>query len=226
MTIPNSVKEVLSSAFNGCSSIQSLVFTGLTGGCSLGKDLTSLATWQVNSGCTSMIAENCYALTSLTIPGTVTTVILTNCFDNNTEITIPASVTSLRTVRCRMKKVIFEQRDPNVTFVTSKDLFTGCSNLQTIENFPTNYSYESPTYVYSGLFTGCSSLTTLIQPPSNCTAIPIKLYNGCTSLQGTIEVPATCTSIGQGAFYQCTSLTAVKIYATTPPSLNSATDTF
>jgi hypothetical protein len=98
--------------------------------------------------------------------------------------------------------------------------------LQTIENFPSNYSYEDPTYTYGALFWGCSSLTTLIQPPSNCTAIPRYLYRECSSLQGTIEVPATCTSIGKAAFYSCTNLTAVKIYATTPPTLETDGDTF
>jgi len=101
--------------------LKAVIATGLTGACELGRNLDSLTTWQVNSGCTSMIAESCYALTSLTISDTVTTVSLTNCLDYNTEVTIPASVTSLRIVRGRMKKVIFEQRNSNTTFVTSKD---------------------------------------------------------------------------------------------------------
>jgi hypothetical protein len=101
--------------------LKSIITTGLTGACSLGRNLDSLTTWEVNSGCTSITAESCYALTSLTISDTVTTVALTSCFDYNTEVTIPANVTSLRIVRSRMKKVIFEQRDPSVTFVTSRD---------------------------------------------------------------------------------------------------------
>jgi hypothetical protein len=68
-----------------------------------------------------MSAESCYALTSFTISDTVTSVNLTNCLDYNTIVTIPASVTSLRIVRGRMKKIIFAQRDPSVTFVTTKD---------------------------------------------------------------------------------------------------------
>lgn len=225
ITIPASVQKI-TNPFIGCTALKAVIATGLTGECAIGRDLDSLTTWQVNSGCTSMTASNCYALTSLTISDTVTTVSLDKCLDYNTEITIPASVTSLRMSNCRMKKVIFEQRDSSITFVTTVSQFSGCSSLQTIENFPSNYSYENPNYTYSGLFSGCSSLTTLIQPPSNCTTIPIYLYRDCTSLQGTIEIPATCTSIGRGAFYYCTSLTAVKIYATTPPSLNGDTTTF
>lgn len=221
ITIPASV-QTITNPFIGCTALKSIVATGLTGQCLLGRNLDSLTTWEVNSGCTQMTADSCYALTSLTISDTVTLVSLTNCMDYNTEVTIPASVTSLRIVRGRMKKVIFAQRDPSVTFVTTKDQFSGCSSLQTIENFPTNYSYEDPTYVYGALFWGCSSLTTLVQPPSNCTAIPYCLYRDCSSLTGTVEIPATCTSIGNYAFNGCSSLTAVKVYATTPPSLGGA----
>lgn len=225
ITIPASV-QTITNPFIGCTALKAVIATGLTGACEIGRNLDSLTTWQVNSGCTSMAAESCYALTSLTIPNTVTTVNLIKCMDYNTEITIPASVTSLRIINSRIKKVIFEQRDSSVTYVTTRDQFSGCSSLQTIENFPSNYSYADPTYQYGSMFYGCSSLTTLIQPPSNCTILPKFLYRDCKSLQGTIEVPATCTSIGQYAFYGCTGLTAVKIYATTPPSLNGNTDAF
>ena len=68
-----------------------------------------------------MSAQSCYSLSSITIPNTVTSINLENCLDYNTEVTIPASVTSLRIVGGRMKKVIFEQRDSNTTFVTTRD---------------------------------------------------------------------------------------------------------
>jgi hypothetical protein len=53
ITIPASVQSI-NNSFIRCTSLKSIVATGLTGKCLLGRQLTSLETFEVNEGCTEM----------------------------------------------------------------------------------------------------------------------------------------------------------------------------
>jgi len=77
ITIPASVNKITSS-FIGCTALKSVVATGLTQECALGRQLTSLTTWEVNDGCTSMSVDTA-AITSMNIPASVLYISFKNC---------------------------------------------------------------------------------------------------------------------------------------------------
>ena len=90
------------------------------------------------------------------------------------------------------------------------------SSLTTINNFPSS-TYTTLT---DSTFEGCTALRTMIPLPNGCTSVPKMCYCDCNSMAGEFIIPATVTSIGEYAFRRTDSFTGVKIYATTPPTLN------
>lgn len=194
LTIPNSVKEVGGQAFRGCSSIQSLAFTGLTGGLRL-ESMNSLTSLTVNEGCTIIEIGD---LTSLE------------------QIDVPASVQTIRVRNSSGVKIINFAPNSSLTgFGGGNGAFWRTANLTTINNFPTTY-----TSTQASAFEGCTHLVTMIPLPVGCTSVPNMCYCDCNSMAGEFIIPATVTSIGEYAFRRTDSFTGVKIYATTPPTLN------
>lgn len=192
ITIPASVNRILS-PFIGCTALKSVVATGLTQECNLGRQVNSLTTWEVNEGCTSMSVDGA-AITSMNIPASVKYITFRNC-------------QSLTTIT-------FAQNSSFVGF-SDHGSMQGCSALTTINNFPSTY-----TTISTAAFSGCSSLRTMIPLPTGCTSVPGSCYMDCRSMEGEFIIPATVTSIGEYAFRGTNSFTGIKIYATTPPTIN------
>lgn len=191
ITIPASVKNI-DNAFIGCTSLRSFVATGITGKCVLGRQLTSLETFEVNEGCTDMGAQN----------------------TNLTSVNIPASVQHVRLKEnTNLTTVTFAQNSNLVDL--SHESFYRCSNLTTINNFPSTY-----TSLGRQTFEGCTNLRTMIPLPIGCTSVPSSCYLDCRSMAGEFIIPATVTSIGEYAFRRTDSFTGIKIYATTPPTID------
>lgn len=194
LTIPNSVKEVGNQAFKGCSSIQSLAFTGLTGGLRL-ESMNSLTSLTINEGCTIIDFTD---LTSLE------------------QIDVPASVQTIRVRNSYGVKIINFAPNSSLTgFGGGNGAFWRTANLTTINNFPTTY-----TSTQVSAFEGCTRLVTMIPLPVGCTSVPVSCYMDCRSMEGEFIIPATVTSIGEYAFRRTDSFTGIKIYATTPPTIN------
>ena len=115
---------------------------------------------------------NCSALTSITIPDSVTSIgssAFSGC-SGLTNISIPDSVTSI-----------------------GNSAFFGCTGLTslTIGNGVTSIGYQA--------FYGCSGLTSIVIPDS-VTSIDDYAFYGCTGLTSII-IPDSVTSIGKDAFY-------------------------
>ena len=131
-------------------------------------------------------------------------------FKDNTDITdviIPASVTTI-----------------------GRDVFTGCSNLQTVTFQGADDGTSQLSVIYNYAFKNCTSLQSITMPSSvtiiregvfyGCTGLKnVTLNSGlqrivglafvnCTSLEG-ITIPNTVTEIGQGAFSSCSSLKSI-----------------
>lgn len=191
ITIPASVQKI-ENAFIGCTALKSVVATGLTGKCFLGRQLTSLETFEVNEGCTEMGAYGS-KLTSVNIPASVQYVRL----KENTNLTT----------------VTFAQNSDLIGL--SQESFYRCSNLTTINNFPSTY-----TSLGNQTFEGCTNLRTMIPLPVGCTEVPGNCYLDCKSMAGEFIIPATVTNIKEYAFRRTDSFTGIKIYATTPPTIN------
>ena len=126
--------------------------------------------------------NNCYSLTSVTIPNSVTSIeygAFAYC-SILTSITIPNSVTSI-----------------------GYSAFYKCSSLTSV-TIP-----NSVTSIGESAFRNCSSLTS-VTIPNSVTSIGYQTFRGCSSLTS-VTIGNSVTSIGNSAFYNCTSLTSVTI---------------
>ena len=198
--IPNSVTEIGGSAFVGCASLKSITMP---------NSVTSIG---------DMAFYKCSSLTSITIPDSVTS-IGSSAFSDCSKlrsITIPNSVTSI-----------------------GAWAFNGCTGLTAINVAMENQNYVSPdgvlynkdkttiicypagkkgnnykipdgvTEIGSIAFSRCSSLTS-VTIPNSVTSIGSGAFNGCTSLTR-VTIPNSVTKIGWNAFSGCTSLTSITI---------------
>ena len=124
----------------------------------------------------------CSALTSLTLPSSVTKIgnyAFEYC-SGLTSMKIPFSVTSI-----------------------GGSAFEGCSGLTSLV-IPSGV-----TEIGVGAFSGCSGLTSLVIP-SGVTEIDGGAFSGCSGLTS-MKIPSGVTEIGDYAFENCSGLTSMKI---------------
>ncbi len=186
------------SAFRG-SSLTGIVIPAkvrkIVGGSVTGAftDLTTLKSVIIAKGAYREIDDylfyNCSALTSITIPDSVTSIgssVFSGC-TGLTSITNPDSVTSIGTYA-----------------------FYGCTGLTSI-TIP-----NSVVSIEFGVFKSCTSLTS-ISIPDSVTSIGDDAFYGCAGFTS-ITIPDSVTSIGNTAFQNCTKLATVNVKATKVPT--------
>ena len=150
-----------------------------------GSNVSYFLTFARLAGITSIgnsAFQNCYSLTSITIPEGVTSIgnsAFQNCY-SLTSITIPDGVTGI-----------------------AYSAFQGCYSLTSI-TMP-----ESVTSISNYAFYCCYSLTS-ITIPDGVTSIGDSAFGYCYSLTS-ITIPDGVTSIGNSAFLNCYSLTSITI---------------
>ena len=185
--IPDTVTSIGSDAFSHCSS--SLYDTTskpgvlLVDGWAVGAqspsgdlDLTGIR------GIADYAFADCSELTSVTIPGSVTTIgdhSFAYCHRLG-SVTISGSVTHI-----------------------GEYAFVGCSGLTSVT------ISGSVTSIGWGAFRECTGLTGIVIP-GNVTSIDGEVFAGCSGLTS-VTIPGSVTSIGWGAFRECTGLTGVVI---------------
>ena len=128
------------------------------------------------------VFQNCYSLTSVTIPESVTSIgssAFQSCY-SLTSLTIPEGVTSIDTYA-----------------------FYGCSSLASV-TIP-----EGVTSIGSYAFNNCYSLAS-VTIPDGVTSIDTYAFANCYSL-ASVTIPEGVTSIGSYAFRNCYSLASVTI---------------
>lgn len=119
------------------------------------------------------------AITSITIPSSVTTIsnyAFTNC-DRLTEMTVPSTVTSL-----------------------GSGIWKGCKSLEKAT------IYTQAEEIGEGMFDGCAALSEILLQPT-FKSIGDNCFANCTSLD-TFTFPGTLVSIGDKAFYNSGILSA------------------
>lgn len=144
----------------------------------------------------------CYYLTSITIPESVTSIGLSafNC-SGLTSITIPRNVRSIGDsafAGCNLTSINVESENP---------FFDSRENCNAIINSYTNQ-----------LIAGCKN--TII--PENVTSIGWNAFGYCSGLTS-ISIPEGVTRIGRYAFDNCSDLTTVTVKNPTPVAIESET---
>ena len=224
LTIPNTVTEIGSYVFNGCSGLTSLTIP---------NSVTEIG---------RAAFSGCSGLTSLTIPNSVTEIgnyAFQNCsgltrvnisdleswcnikfeeswsnplcytphlYLNGQEIkdlVIPNSVTSIGNNAFYNCSELTSLTIPNSVTEIGNFAFCYCSGLTSV-TIP-----NSVTEIGNGAFSGCSGLTS-IEIPNSVTEIEDYAFYGCSGLTN-VEIPNSVTSIGWGAFSDCIGLTSIVI---------------
>ena len=174
ITIPNSVKSIESSAFEGCKGLTSVTIPSTIDyiGNDAFRECTSLTTattpftW---SGGNKF--SDCTLLTSIIIPNDITTIkpYAFNELGTLTSITIPNTISSI-----------------------GDNAFSSCSRLTTV-----NLS-NSVTSIGRFAFSYCSALTS-INIPNSVTSLEGGTFYNCSALN-TIYIPKSVTSMGGNPF--------------------------
>ena len=207
-SIPSTVTSIGDYAFDGCSSLTSLVVPNSVTKIGYGafQGCSSMTSVNIPTGVTSIYSKTfngCSSLESIIIPFTVTS-IGDNAFMRCCSlkaITIPKSVTEIR-----------------------QFTFAYCPNLTSIKVESGNTKYDSRNNCNAIIETntntlvqGCSS--TII--PSSVTSIGNYAFYGCTNLTS-ITIPESVTKIDNGAFSGCSSLTTISL----PKNITTLDQTF
>ncbi len=148
---------------------------------------------------------NCYYLTSITIPNSVTSIgnrAFYGCF-YLTSITIPNSVTSIEEGAFYFCSGLTSMTIPNSVTSIGNSAFSDCSRLTsiTIPNSVTSIGYS--------VFSWCRGLTS-ITIPNSVTSIGGYAFWHCSGL-ASITIPNSVTSIDDDAFNDCSGLTSILV---------------
>ena len=226
--------RTLSTAFIGCSSIQSVTLRGdilplsclfpdaywnldevvvLPGTENLFLGFMggcSVASWVSLPDGLADIGDSafsgCTGLTEVAIPNSVTN-IGNSAFSGCAgleKLAIPPNVTGIGTSAFLGCNNLAGAMIPNGVPSIGDSMFKGCSNLVYVA-IP-----SSVTNVGSCAFSGCTSLAEVVMPPS-VTSIGTSAFSDCTGLAGIMTIPSGVTSIGASAFSGCSGLTGVTI---------------
>ena len=163
--------------------------------------------------------NGCYALSSITIPNTVTSIgiyAFSSCYSLS-SITIPSGVTSIGAYAFNGCNSLSSITIPSGVTSINDRIFYNCYPLSSI-TIPSGV-----TSIGAYAFHNCNSLSN-ITIPSGVTTIGDNTFNGCYSLSS-ITIPSRVTSIGNSAFYGCYGVGEYHIKPTTPPTL-AATNAF
>ena len=211
LVIPNSVKEIGRSAFNGC--------TGFNGTLTLSNKLETIGSYAFN---------NCSGFTgSLILPNSLTTIGKIAFFGCKgfKDLTLSKALSVIPEMAfCNCTSLTGDLVIPNSVKEIGNSAFDSCSGF----NGTLTLSNKLET-IGSAAFLNCSGFTgSLILPNSLTTigkmafqecegfteltlsnalsVIPTQVFNRCKSLSGNLVIPASVKEIGKLAFYSCTAL--------------------
>ena len=171
-----------------------------------GSGISYFLTFARLAGITSIsnnALQNCFSLTSITMPESVTSIskyAFYSCY-SLTSIIMPESVTSISNYAFANCYSLTSIIMPKSVTVISNYAFQNCYSLKSI-TMP-----ESVTDISNYAFANCYSLTSIIMPKS-VTVISNYAFQNCYSLKS-ITMPKSVTVISDNAFQNCYSLTSI-----------------
>ena len=189
ITIPESVTEIGSRAFQGCSSL-----TGIT----------------LPSGVTRIPQGTfgwCYGLTELPIGPNIRYIgesAFANCLGLK-NVTIPDNVTEAGSNIFAYCVNLERAKLPSTWTEVPSGTFMGCTSLNDVK-LPL-----AATKISGGAFSKCTSLNG-ISIPSGVTSIGSEAFKNCTALEE-IKLPSGLTQISDKAFLNCVKITGITIPA-------------
>ena len=196
--IITSAAEIGSSAFEGCSSLESIVIP---------DSVTSIG-YSALSGCSNLI--------SITLPfvgaskdGTSNTRFgyifggYNTCVPQSLKTVIITSAAEIGAWAFSSCSSLESIVIPDGVTIISNSAFYGCNGLKSIE-IP-----DGVTSIHDSAFYGCSSLMSVVIPDS-VTSIHNSAFSGCSSLMSVV-IPDSVTSICSNAFQNCSSLESIVI---------------
>ena len=186
MKIPNTVTNIESNAFVGCSSLKNvLIPSSVT---KLGAD----------------VFNNCTSLKSISIPDSVTEMdnyVFSGCTSLE-NVKLPSAQKSITFGMFENCSSLKEIELPNTVTNIQSYAFSGCTALENIK------LSDSLTKIQDSAFKDCTSLAS-ISIPEGVTSIGSSAFENCDSLT---EVSININgSIGSRAFYDCDGLTAIRL---------------
>ncbi|MBR4200730.1 MAG: leucine-rich repeat protein, partial [Oscillospiraceae bacterium] len=187
-SFPNRLTMLGNSAFNGCTSLQSVIFNDA----------------QITMG-TEVFAQ-CTKLKQITLPKNLS-VISEGAFMNMQALEeVKAEgvieIGKQAFAHCRMLKSF--TGSPKLAII-SEEAFSDCAALSVLPDL------SGITELGKGAFTGCISLTEAALPET-LTEVPINLFSGCRGLTK-VTLPDTVTVIGNSAFSGCSAFVIDKLPA-------------
>lgn len=224
IVIPDSVTEIGSSAFSGCTSLTSVYVTDISAWCNIsfgnyysnplcnganlylnGNLVTNLVIPDTVTEIKDYAFSGCSSLTSVTIPDSVTTIGLL-AFNNCSSLTsATAPISAISSIpKDKLKTVVITSGDNIDDFE-----FYECDSLTSV------VIGNSVTTIGTSAFYSCDSLTS-VTIGNSVKTIGWSAFSSCTSLTS-VEIPDSVTEIDREAFRDCSSLTSIVI----PDSVSS-----
>ena len=149
--------------------------------------------------------KNCYALTSVSVPGSVKSIgkwAFGYCTKLKT-VTLADGIESLDEHAFHGCEVLESVSLPASVKTVGREGFAGCKAMTSV-----TLSGNMTTLV-ENLFINCSSLNSVIIP-EGVTTLEGNVFNGCSALTS-VTIPSSVTSIGDQTFYKCVNLQSVTI---------------
>ena len=205
VTIPASVTEISSTAFEGCAALKEVRYGGTQMQWFMLKGSRRVPAGTVVHCSDGDTQAEANAADEVVIPEGVTKLDSEMFGDDKSfsKVAIPASVTEIGELAFSGCKSLASVTIPASVTEIGDCAFSACESLVSV-TIP-----ASVTEIGRHAFSGCTSLAS-VTIPEGVTEIGRHVFSGCTSL-ASVTIPEGVTEIGEYVFYYCKSLASVSI---------------